>query len=90
MTNFIINDELYAVGEMSMNQELVNGQIVVNGVMQLDMYIPDIKFIKTDTFGIFGVNVLKESFGTSDKNVIYHFTANSIYIDLETFNSREE
>lgn len=90
MTNFIINDELYAIGEMSMNQEMVNGQIVVNGILQLDMYIPDIQSIKTDTFGIFGVNVFKESFGTNDKNVIYYFTANSIYIDLETFNSREE
>lgn len=86
MTNFLINNEILAKGEMTVQQQLVDNKILVTGIMELDRYIDDIEQIDTEHFFIDGVVVTKEIFGTSEKKVVYEFVGNSFGIDKESFN----
>lgn len=89
MTNFLINNEILAKGEMTVQQQLVDNKILVTGIMELDRYIDDIEQIDTEHFFIDGVVVTKEIFGTSEKKVVYEFVGNSFGIDKESFNERK-
>lgn len=90
MTDFVINNEIYAKGEMTIQQELLNNNIVIKGIMELDTYIEDIKIIETRMFYVAGVQVTKETFGTNDKKIVYEFIATGFGIDGDLFNSERE
>lgn len=90
MTQFLINGKDYANGEMSVSQRLDNGKIVVHGQMSLNKYFEEIFTIDTSIYGISGVTVIAEAFGTTDSNVVYEFIATTLQIDKEAFNKRGE
>lgn len=90
MTNFWINNEIIAKGEMTVQQELVGQSIVVSGVMELDKYIEDIQTISTEIFCVVGVTITKEVFGTNDTKVVYEFKGTGFGLDKDLFNSQTE
>lgn len=90
MQDFIINKNIVAKGEMTVQQELLNNSIIIKGMMELDKYIEDISIIETRMFYIVGVKVLKEVFGTNDRKVVYEFIATGFAIDGELFNKESE
>lgn len=90
MSVFLINDEIWAKGEMSVQQQLINNKIVVSGIMELDRYIEDIEQIETKSFFITGVTITKEIFGTSEKKVVYEFVGKGLGIDKDIFNEETE
>lgn len=89
MSVFLINDKIWAKGEMTIQQQLVDNKIIVSGIMELDRYIEDIEQIETKSFFISGVTITKEVFGTSERKVVYEFVGKGLGIDKETFNNEE-
>lgn len=89
MTNFLINGEILAKGEMTLQQEICGNSIVIKGIMELDQYIDDISQIDTEFFTIVNVTVTKETFGTKEKKVVYEFEGKGFGIDIEAFNSQK-
>lgn len=89
MTSFLINNNIFAKGEMTVQQQLVDNKILVTGVMELDRYIEDIEQIDTDYFCIVGVIITKETFGTIEKKVSYEFVGTGLGIDKDLFNEQK-
>jgi len=90
MTNFLINNDILAQGEMTVQQQLIDNKILVTGIMELNTYIDDIVQIDTEYFFIDNVTVTKEIFGTSEKKVVYEFIGSVFGIDKEAFNKKGE
>lgn len=92
MVQLFINDEYVVLGDMSVKQyKIQNGNtetVVVEGLLQINQYIPDIKTIATNSMYIDGVDVNSESFGTAESMIIYGFTATSIGLDIDLFNEQ--
>lgn len=91
MTDFLINKQILAQGEMTVQQVLTKeGTIVIQGIMTLDKYIEEIEEIDTDLFVIVGVTVIKETFGTKEKKVVYEFIGTGFGLDEKGFNGEEK
>lgn len=92
MVQIFINEEYIALGDMSVKQYKIQSgnteRIIVEGLLQLNQYIPDIRTIATETMFIDGVDVNSESFGTSEGIIVYGFTATSIRLDVSLFNEK--
>lgn len=90
MAKIIINDSIDVKGNVSFNREKVvvpadkelntQERIVLecNGVLATHLYIDEIHTIETERCIAHGVDVFRESIGSDDYNMIYHFTCDEL------------
>lgn len=88
MARLMINGDKTIDGKLTVTRTLVedeNGtqRIVVQGALQTEAYIEEIDSIDCPRFTVVGVNVMQESFGSEEKDIVYTFTADSIVIEEE-------
>lgn len=53
---------------------------ITEGSMTIHHYIEDIKEIETDRYILEDIDVIKESFGSNDFDIFYHFTIGSFIV----------
>lgn len=88
MSLMLINGKAEANGEMSFSQEIIDNNIIFEGIVSLDVYEQEIETIETDFAILSGIDVTKEMFGTDDNVVVYRFTAQSLHIDEDKLNKK--
>lgn len=69
--------------ERVQNQQTGENEIITTGVLSIHDYIEDIHEIETERYIVSGVDVYKESFGTNDNSIYYHFFADGISVKEE-------
>jgi hypothetical protein len=77
MANIIINNRVSAKGKLSVDRMLneTKDGFVIAGVFASHLYYEDIKSLESERFKISGIQVYKESFGSDDYDILYHFIA---------------
>ena len=88
MSLMLINGKVEANGEMSFSQEIIDNNIIFEGIVSLDVYEQEIETIETDFAILSGIDVTKEMFGTDDNVVVYRFTAQSLHIGEDKLNKK--
>lgn len=80
MAKIIINNEIRANGKLSVSRAINEEKsgFIISGVFATHLYYEDIKTLESNRFGLSGVEVYQESFGSDDYDILYHFTAKSI------------
>lgn len=77
MAKIIVNDETSANGKLSVSRsinEKKNG-FIISGVFATHLYYESIKSLESKRFLVSGIEVITESFGSDDYEILYHFTA---------------
>lgn len=77
MANIIINNRFSANGKLSVDRTLNEAKdgFIITGVFASHLYYEDIKSLESNRFKVSGVQVYRESFGSDDYNILYHFIA---------------
>lgn len=86
MARLMINDNITVDGKLTVNRTLVENDdgsqsIVVQGALRTKKYIEEIDRIDSPRFSVEGVNVVQESFGSEEEEIVYTFIANSLEIE---------
>lgn len=82
MANIIINNRVSANGKLSVDRMLneTKDGFIIAGVFASHLYYEDIKSLESNRFKVSGVQVYKESFGSDDYNILYHFIADKFIL----------
>lgn len=82
MANIIINNRISANGKLSVDRMLneTKDGFIIAGVFASHLYYEDIKSLESNRFKVSGVQVYKESFGSDDYNILYHFIADKFIL----------
>jgi len=88
MATLIINGSKKIDGKLSVNRTLVTNddgsqKIVVQGMLDTEVYIDEILSIDAPRFSVTGVTVMQESFGSEEDKIIYSFVAEELLIEEE-------
>lgn len=77
MANIIINNRVSAKGKVSVERMLneTKDGFIIAGIFASHLYYEDIKSLESNRFKISGIQVYKESFGSDDYDILYHFIA---------------
>lgn len=91
MAKIIINETMELDGQITVSQELNLSEniLVVTGFLATPHYIEEIDSIDAENFKLEDVEVLKESFGTDDQQVVYEFYVGKFTIKKERYQSGE-
>jgi hypothetical protein len=85
MAEIVINGSIAIEGKLTVNRALVQQDgvqaIVVEGALRTEKYIEEIDDIQTERFSVLGVQVIQESFGSEDKEIVYVFTAEKLLVE---------
>lgn len=82
MAKIVVNENLKVNGKLTFERE-INEQgtgFNISGVFATHLYFEDITSLDTPRFSLKGIEVYRESFGSDDYNILYHFTAESIEV----------
>lgn len=79
--NFTINDRLNVIGEGSFTNSIKGNQVVLSGILSLSEYIPDIQKIENRYLRIENIEVVEESYGTKDTQIVYRIYSDNFEID---------
>lgn len=82
MAKLVINDNLLIKGKLSFERALneEGTAFIIQGVLSTHLYFDDIEKIDSNRFTLDGVEVYKETFGSDDYNILYHFTAKQLEV----------
>ncbi|MCY7866086.1 hypothetical protein P8918_13655 [Bacillus spizizenii] len=84
MAKLKINSKDTIEGKLTVNRTLVESaegsKIVVEGALKTKEYIEEILSIDSPRFSIDGINVIQESFGSEEPEILYSFTAESLTV----------
>lgn len=82
MAKLVINDNLLVNGKLSFERALneEGTAFIIQGVLSTHLYFDDIEKIDSNRFTLDGVEVYKETFGSDDYNILYHFTAKQLEV----------
>lgn len=82
MANIVINNKIYANGNLSVARSLneTKDGFIITGAFASHLYYEDIKSLESNRFKVSGVQVYQESFGSDDYNIIYHFIADKFIL----------
>ena len=77
MAKIIINNRFSANGKVSVERMLneTKDGFIIAGIFASHLYYEDIKSLESNRFKISGIQVYKESFGSDDYDILYHFMA---------------
>ena len=89
MANITINGTMKIEGKVTVSQELniAENILVVTGYLATEHYIEELDSIETENFTLGKVEVLKESFGTEDREVVYEFYVGDFTVKKEQYKS---
>lgn len=81
MYDIVINETIETKGLISfIIAKDEEGNLAGEGVLKTHLYIEEINTLDCDNFAIYDIDVISESFGSSDPCIIYRFT----FKDFET------
>ncbi len=87
MSKIFINDEKEIEGKLTLTRaihETESGKVLsINGVLQTKEYFEEIQYIETNMLLIAEVEVLEESFGSEDLEIVYSFRAERMKVKEE-------
>ena len=77
MANIIINNRFSANGKLSVDRTLNEAKdgFIITGVFAPHLYYDDLKRLDSNRLKVSGAQVYRESFGSDDYNILYHFIA---------------
>ena len=85
MAEIVVNGSTAIEGKLTVNRALVevDGQetIVVEGALRTETYIEEIEDIQSERFSVMGVQVVQESFGSEEKEIVYVFRAEKLLVE---------
>lgn len=81
VNNFEVN------GKLSFDRTINEARsgFIIQGVLSTHLYFEDIKEIETYRYKLSGITLFKESFGSDDYNIYYHFIADEVEIKGEEY-----
>lgn len=86
MFEIIVNNAFKTYGLISINVRKEGGKLVAEGVLKTHLYIEEIDTLECDRFIVGGVDVVSETFGSTDPFIEYYFTFtkyDTFYEELE-------
>jgi hypothetical protein len=75
MAKIIINGVRTINGKLSAEIENINGKLVCVGNLITHRYFEDIMKLESERYVFTNVEIIRESFGSNDFNILYTFTA---------------
>jgi hypothetical protein len=90
MAKIIINGVRTVNGKLSAEIENVNGELVCTGSFITHRYFEDIMKLESERYVFRNVEIIRESFGSNDFNILYTFTADDWTIKGGETNLPEE
>lgn len=79
MAQLSVNNQYVVNGKLTVRRyKNENGEIAIEGSLATHLYFEEINQITTLRYGLLGVEVVEEIFGSDDLDIIYNFTAEEI------------
>lgn len=80
MASIIVNNKLEVKGKLSVDRVIneTKDGFIITGLFATHNYIEEIYSLSTPRFNITGIEVYRETFGSDDYDIAYHFTAKNL------------
>jgi hypothetical protein len=85
-----VNEAFETYGLISFSIREEEGGYVKEGIFKTHLYIEEIDTLECDRFIITGINVISESFGSTDPFIVYYFSFDMFETYYEDFYYSEE